>query len=104
MEKLIRNGLVAVIYSPGFGAGWSTWDHGNYGAELVLDPVLAAYVDEGKMAEAESYVAMRFPEAYTGGLEDLSIQWVPVGTEFRIHEYDGSESIEIKEKMDWLTA
>jgi hypothetical protein len=104
MEKLIRNGLVAVIYSPGFGAGWSTWDHGNYGAELVFDPVLAAYVDEGKMAEAESYVAMRFPEAYIGGLEDLSILWVPVGTEFRIHEYDGSESIEIKEKMDWLIA
>ena len=104
MEKLIRNGLVAVLYSPGFGAGWSTWDHGDYGAELVFDPVLATYIDEGKMAEAESYVAMRFPEAYTGGLEDLCVEWIPVGTDFRIHEYDGSESIEIKEKMYWITA
>ena len=104
MEKLIRNGLVAVLYSPGFGAGWSTWDHGDYGAELVFDPVLATYIDEGKMSEAESYVAMRFPEAYTGGLEDLCVEWIPVGTDFRIHEYDGSESIEIKEKMNWITA
>lgn len=104
MEKLIRNGLVAVLYSPGCGAGWSTWDHGDYGAELVFDPVLATYIDEGKMAEAESYVAMRFPEAYTGGLEDLCVDWIPVGTDFRIHEYDGSESIEIKEKINWITA
>jgi len=104
MKKLIRDGLVAVLYSPGFGAGWSTWDNGNYGAELVFDPVLATYVDEGKMAEAESYVAMRFPKAYTGGLVDLSIKWIPVGTAFRIHEYDGAESVEIKEKMDWMTA
>jgi hypothetical protein len=104
MEKLVRDGKVAVLYSPGFGAGWSTWDHGSYGAELIFDPVLAAYVEEGKMDQAQSYVAMRFPEAYTGGLEDLAVQWVPVGTAFRIHEYDGSESIEVKEDLDWVIA
>ena len=24
-DKVIRDGKVAVIISPGFGAGWSTW-------------------------------------------------------------------------------
>jgi hypothetical protein len=104
MEKLIRDEKVAVLYSPGFGAGWYSWNSVHYGNELVFDPVLASYVDEGKMEEAESYVAMRFPEAYTGGVADLSVQWVPVGTAFRIHEYDGAESVEIKENMDWMVA
>jgi hypothetical protein len=104
MEKLVRDGKVAVIYSPGFGAGWSTWDHGNYGSELIFDPMLAAYVDEGKMDEAGTYIAMRFPGVYKGGVEDLAVTWVPVGTAFRIHEYDGSESIEVKEHLDWIIA
>ena len=26
MEKVIRNGQVAVLYSPGFGAGWYSWN------------------------------------------------------------------------------
>jgi hypothetical protein len=56
------------------------------------------------MDEAKTYVTMRFPEAYDGGVEDLVVQWVPVGTAFRIHEYDGSESIEIKEEINWVVA
>ena len=103
MEKLIRAGQVAVLVSPGFGAGWSTWDH-TYGEALIFDPVLAAYIDEGKMDEAKTYVTMRFPEAYDGGVEDLVVHWVPVGTAFRIHEYDGAESIEIKDEMNWVVA
>jgi hypothetical protein len=104
MEKLVRDGKVAVLYSPGFGAGWSTWNYVDYGQDLIFDPVLAAYVDEGKIEEAQSYVSMRFPEAYAGGVEDLAVQWIPVGTAFRIHEYDGSESIEVKEEMVWIVA
>jgi len=104
MEKLIRDGKVAVIYSPGFGAGWYTWNQTEYGHEMLFDPVLASYVDEGKIDEALTYVNVRFPEAYRGGVEDLSVQWIPVGTAFRIHEYDGNESIEVKEEMDWVVA
>ena len=47
---------------------------------------------------------MRFPDAYDGGVEDLVVQWIPEGTAFRIHEYDGNESIEIKEDLDWVIA
>jgi len=104
MEKLVRDGKVAVLVSPGFGAGWSTWNQTEYGHEMIFDPVLAAYVDEGKIEEAKTYVSMRFPEAYDGGVDDLVVHWVPVGTAFRIHEYDGSESIEVKEEMDWVVA
>jgi hypothetical protein len=104
MEKLVRDGRVAVLVSPGFGAGWYSWNNVHYGDELIFDPVLAAYVDAGKIDEALTYVNMRFPEAYRGGVEDLAVQWIPQGTAFRIHEYDGAESIEIKEDMDWVVA
>ena len=104
MEKLIRDGQVAVIYSPGFGAGWYSWNNVHYGEDLIFDPVLAAYIDEGKMDEAKTYVTMRFPDAYDGGVEDLVVQWIPEGTAFRIHEYDGNESIKIKEDLDWVIA
>jgi acetyl-CoA acetyltransferase len=36
MEKVIRDGKVAILYSPGFGAGWSTWN--SYSNEMIFDP------------------------------------------------------------------
>jgi hypothetical protein len=37
-------------------------------------------------------------------IEDLVVAWLPVGTEFMIEEYDGHESITLKENQLWLTA
>jgi hypothetical protein len=37
-------------------------------------------------------------------MDDLMIAWIPVGTAFRIHEYDGSESIEMREELNWMLA
>jgi hypothetical protein len=34
----------------------------------------------------------------------LKVAWIPEGTEFKVNEYDGSESIELKENTDWLIA
>jgi hypothetical protein len=45
-----------------------------------------------------------YPDVYCGGADDLSIQWLPVGTAFRIHEYDGSESVEIRDDIQWTIA
>ena len=44
MKKVIENGQVAVIYSPGFGAGWYTWNQGRFpelndGTALLFDPI-----------------------------------------------------------------
>jgi hypothetical protein len=37
-------------------------------------------------------------------MNDLAVAWLSVGTEFRIKEYDGAESIEIKGEANWITA
>ena len=34
-----------------------------------------------------------FKDVYCGGASNLSIRWIPVGTQFRIEEYDGSEHV-----------
>jgi hypothetical protein len=45
MDKVIRDGKVAVLYSPGYGAGWYSW-HDN--EELLYDPVIVDMVESKK--------------------------------------------------------
>lgn len=102
MRKVIKNGKVAVLYSPGYGAGWFSWNE-EY-PEIVFDPVIVQYVEDKKLDELSTYMAMTYPDAYLGGMESLEVRWVDQGTLFRINEYDGSERIEVKENMEWLIA
>ena len=44
------------------------------------------------------------PDIYTGGMKDLKVAWIPEGTLFRVDDYDGSESVELKENDNWLVA
>lgn len=101
--KVVRDGKVAVLYSPGFGAGWSTWNR-EYGEVLIFDPMLVKYVEEANFDALKTYAAMRYPDAYTGGLEDLKIRWIEEGLLFRIDEYDGNESVEILSDTSWIRA
>lgn len=106
MNKIIKDGKVAVLVSEGFGAGWSTWNYGDYPAEeLVFCPELVTAILAGASPEEVKTLAKSlFPEAYDGGADDLVVKWVPVGTTFRIAEYDGKESLELLDRVDWLRA
>ena len=101
MEKVIRDGKVAVLYSPGFGAGWYSWHNIE---ELIYDPRVVHYVETGELELIESYVESVYPDVYCGGASDLQIEWLKVGTLFRITEYDGSESIELNYDIHWNVA
>ena len=101
MNKVIRDGKVAVLYSPGFGAGWHTWGAPK---ELIFNPEIVRLVEENKKHEIADYVEQLGFDFYTGGAEDLKIKWIPEGSQFRITEYDGSESIEILGQIDFLVA
>ena len=106
-NRLIQNGKVAVIYSPGFGAGWSTWntEDNEYGEELIFDPGLADLIISGRSQEQiEAYVTLKWPGAYIGGLRDAQVEWVVQGIEFKITEYDGSESLQFRDSDEWITA
>jgi len=96
-----QTGEFAVLVSPGFGAGWSTW-----GAD-VFDP--AAVVSVLSSLTCEDYEGLfeelnGIPvEEYTGGYRDLEVIWVKPGTQFRVEEYDGSESLIVNSSDYWLT-
>ena len=109
MRKYIRDGKVAVLISPGFGSGWSTWNS-NYPG-MLFDPVIIEMLlnvengDEAFVAgQIEAHVDINYPDASISGLENLEVQWVPVGTEFIVHEYDGSESLRTKDSFAWIKA
>ena len=101
MEKVIRDGKVAVLYSPGYGAGWYSWNT-KY-PECLFDPKIVAMVEAGQHDQIEAYCKTAHPDLSLGGAEQLQIEWLPVGTAFKIEEYDGYESIEYQD-TDWLVA
>jgi len=101
MEKVIKDGKVGVLVSPGFGAGFYTW---GYPMEAIFDPTLIELVENQKIQEAVDYCESKWPEEYSGGVQDLRVVWVPEGKEFIIEEYDGSESLMLKEEYNWITA
>ena len=101
MEKVIKDGKVGVLVSPGFGAGFLTW---GAPIEAIFNPTLIGLVENEKWQEAIDFVEETWDSIYTGGVEDLVVAWIPEGTKFQITEYDGSESIELLEDVNWITA
>ena len=101
MNKLVRDGKVAVWVSPGYGAGWYSW-HGN--EELLYDPSIAEWVEQEELDKVLTYMELKHPDVYCGGLEDLEIKWVSTGDRFRIDEHDGAESLVLEKNEYWLTA
>jgi len=112
------DGDVGVAVSLGYGAGWSTWDDVKASDARFIVLILNAmwckeYCEGGKDAKGyteEDYwnAAERLAEKlgyYAGGLRDCVIKWVPVGTLYRVDEYDGAESLEILDiDEDWERA
>lgn len=95
--------MVAVLVSPHHGAGWYSW-HGN--EELLYDPKLVDMVEDKTSAKTiELYCEEVYGnKSYYGGAGDLEVRWIPVGTHFFIREYDGCESLEIREEIKWKIA
>jgi hypothetical protein len=101
MNKVIKDGKVAVLISRGWGAGFYTW---GAPLEAIFDPKLVELVESRDYDSANEYVKNTYLQAYTGGVEDLEVVWVDEGEEFTIEEYDGNESIQFKSKTSWITA
>lgn len=96
MRKVIRDGEVAVLYSPYYGAGWYTWN--NRMEELLYHPKIVDMVLNGRNCEIDSEwlsenLGDEYADVFCGGVGDLKVKWLPVGSKFLITEFDGSEDI-----------
>jgi len=101
--RVVRDGKVAVLYSPGFGAGWYTWNPEH--PQCLYDPEVVYWIENGRTKEEFPDLAAKYGDHFNAiGLPDLQIAWLPVGTKFRIREYDGSESLVLADEEVWQTA
>ncbi len=103
-----------VLYSPGFGAGWSTWNDDRLADAMLFDRDLIAAVESrstplgaaddpttplgafavriAKLFGADEHVCLL-------GARDLRV--AEVCGPFRVDEHDGSESIMLRDAMRW---
>lgn len=102
---------VAVLVSPGYGAGWSTWNNSELAYDKRVVEFWLAHKDNEKFMEEidsfsyhekvpalkeaeEFFKSIGYSRIYFGGFNQIELEWVPVGCRWRIDEYDGSEHIE----------
>ena len=107
INKLIVDGKVAVLVAPSFGAGWSTWNS-ELADFFTLDKGLVQLaLSKASMDDVKAYLDNALPDheyLCLLGWGDISVHWLPIGTAFRIHEYDGSESLVVYNPSDYMVA
>lgn len=104
MEKVVRDGKVAIVLSAGYGAGWGSWNYGVHEV-IMFHPKIVQMVEDGReMDITEEWLKseLGLEGVYAGGREGLYIKWVPEGTKFRLDEYDGAESITTDEDLNMV--
>ena len=93
-----------ILISPGFGAGWSTWEHPNMAFDRVLIEAFERGITLGEMEQLcieRGYTSPYGDPPYMGGFKQLEVREIPSGTLFKIREYDGSEFVEVFDEDDW---
>ena len=99
MNKMIKDGEVAVLVSPGFGAGWSTWN--VHCPECLFDPEIVQMMLDGvDYLAIEQFAEKKYGENFhAGGAVTLEVKWITQGRKFYVMEYDGSESVIFENEM-----
>ena len=107
MEKYIKDGMVAVLVSPGFGAGWSTWAENEEQRKAALfHPKFEQAALDG-VEDIEPLIEEFFGEDpcfYDGGWGNIQVRWLPEGTAFIVEEYDGFESLRLFDEIPFDVA
>lgn len=110
---LNENGDVGVLYSPGYGAGWSTWNSDEYAYDKRIVEKFIENPDmfheyksftrkEDPIPELAKFMTELGYDGYYGGAEDLKLTFIPRGILFRITEYDGFEGIETFKPRNYI--
>jgi len=95
LKKVIRDGKVGIIYSSGYGAGWYSWNTDV--PQCLFSPEIIELIEsEGTSIINDDYCEKLFnvESFYSGGSDGLRVEWLPIGTHFDIHEYDGAEHVQ----------
>lgn len=91
MDKVIRNGKVAVLHTNSWGSTWYDPDF----PECLFDPGVIAWVEGGKVGDRPKMLCEKNDGNgfYSWSENNLTISWVEQGKKFRVEDYDGYEYI-----------
>jgi hypothetical protein len=95
VQKVIKDGKVAVVHSADFGN--SLFSYFSKREELLFNPALVELVESGKEITPE-FIMREFGidvsgKAWGGFKFNLQVTYLPIGTKFYISEEDGKETI-----------
>ena len=104
--------MTKILYSPGWGAGWSTWMDAPKEFTSRYQPIIDA-LEKGDTLTKDHPAVKQFVAEYKNkfpsdspcllGLDTLKITEVCDGERYRITDYDGFESVDICDAFDWET-
>lgn len=101
VEKYIKDGKVAVLYSPEWGGSWNH-QGGDKGGMLfdkdIIEAILEGHIDKADKIAHEKYGVL------AASAENVCIKWLDVGTIFRVNQNDGFEAIEIYNSNSYTVA
>jgi hypothetical protein len=103
-EKMVKDGKVAVLYTPGYGAGWYSW---NTDMEWMLfDREIVEAVLAGDTTNAAALAVQKGggEDVCVLGADNLMVKWVSVGAQFEVNECNGYESIHVIGERTYLVA
>lgn len=104
MEKVVKDGKVAVVYA--LNAMWSTM-HDTHQEILLFHPLIVEKILGNKRHDITSEwmrVTFGIDDFHISSGTILYIEWVPVGERFYIDTVDGEEYIVRESDCDWITA
>lgn len=117
-----------LLYSPGYGAGWSTWNDGRVDRYMTTYQPIIDFIEAGGsfsrdevnydtsngglstekmhplLVELVRECAERFGVEYICvlGAHNLEVLTVSDNTQVRFEEYDGNESYCIADQVEWF--
>ena len=99
-----EEGQVGIVISPDFGSGWSSYESDPKKAEFMLtNPALVKavleFADDSEIEKIFKNAGFEFP-----GVNCLEVVFLKPGTKFYIVEYDGYESIQTIDEINWTVA
>lgn len=104
MRKIeCEGGMMAVLVSPDYGTGWSTWNS-EHRETLCMDAEIVKAVLDKDIEKAVEIAKQKCGDFYAGGARDLTVEWVKKGAAFEIDEYDGYETLHVIGDHDYMVA
>ncbi len=104
---LNEQGKIAALYSPGYGAGWSSWNSEYAETLLFHEDLVEAAINSVSYKEVErilDHILGPDHHTYLGGWKQVAIEWVEKGELIRVTEYDGYETLEVIGKLQGFIA